>query len=61
MASNLERYKSDLDKLLSLGQKMSLDLQLRSLKQKGKLNKEQQETLNKIEGTFESEYHNYYN
>ena len=61
MASNLERYKTDLDKLISLGQRMFLDLSLRSLKQNSKLNKAQQEKLNKIEGTFESEYHNWYN
>jgi len=61
MASNLERYKSDLDKLISLGQRMSLDLGLRSVKQKSKLNKKQQEALNKIEGDFEREYHIWYN
>lgn len=61
MASNLERYNKDLDKLISLGQRMYLDLHLRSLKQNSKLNKAQQKTLDKFEGTFESEYHNWYN
>lgn len=60
MAPNLERYKSDLDKLISLGQKMFSDITLQSLQQKGELNKVRQEALNKIEGTFESEYHNWY-
>jgi len=55
MVSNLERYKTDLDTLISLGQIMYADLLLRSLKQNSKLNKVQQEKLNKIEGTFESE------
>ena len=57
MASNLERYKSDLDKLISLGQRMVLDLHLRALKQKGKLNKKQQEALNKIEGEYNRDRH----
>ncbi len=61
MASNLERYQLDLDKLISLGQRMFSDLQLRSLKQKGKINKEQQEELNKIEGAFEYKYNIWYN
>ena len=61
MSSNLERYNKDLDKLISLGQRMKVDLHLRSLKQNSKLNKAQQKTLEKFEGTFESEYHNWYN
>jgi hypothetical protein len=61
MTSNLERYKSDLDKLISLGDKMFLDLTLRSSKQKGKLNEEKRKTLKEIEGIFEIEYQKWYN
>jgi len=61
MVSNLERYKSDLDKLISLGVKMIKDLNLRYLKQKGELSEEKQKILKNIRGTFESEYHKWYN
>jgi len=61
MVSNLERYKSDLDKLISLGVKMIKDLNLRHLKQKGELSEEKQKILKNIRGTFESEYHKWYN
>ena len=59
MASNLERYKSDLDKLISLGVKMIKDLNLRYLEQKGELSEEKQKMLEVL--TFESEYHKWYN
>jgi len=61
MASNLERYKADLDKLISLGKRMYADLLLQLSKQNRKLTKTQQETLGKIKDTFNSEYHNWYN
>ena len=61
MVSNLERYKTDLDTLISLGQRMYADLLLQSSKQNRKLTKTQQETLDKIKDTFDSEYHNWYN
>jgi len=63
MTSNLERYKSDLDKLISLGDKMFLDLTLRSTEKKGKLNEEKRKILKEIEGEgiFEIEYQKWYN
>jgi hypothetical protein len=60
MTSNLERYQSDLDKLISLGDKMVLDLNFRVLEQKGKLNEQKQEIFKKIDGAFENEYQKWY-
>lgn len=60
MASNLDTYKDDLRKLVDLGDKMFLDLTLRELEKRGKLDKEQSEQRNKINGTFDKEYQRWY-
>jgi hypothetical protein len=36
MKSNLERYKTDLSRLIKLGEKMDLDLTLRDLEKTGR-------------------------
>jgi len=60
MASNLDRYKADLDELVKLGQEMELDLECRHLKEQGKLNKDLKKEAKKIKGTFEGKYQGWY-
>jgi len=60
MASNLDRYKADLDELVKLGEGMELDLEWRYLKEQGKLDKNLKEAAKKIKGTFESKYQEWY-
>lgn len=60
MASNLDRYKADLDELVKLGQKMGLDLKCRHLKEEDKLDKDLKEAAKEIKGTFEDKYQGWY-
>jgi hypothetical protein len=60
MSTNLDRYRSDLDALIELGDNMYADLQARYLEKEGKLSKEQKESAKKIRGTFEVEYQKWY-
>ncbi len=58
--SNLDKYKADLDKLVKLGEKMELDLELRYLADQGKLSDAQKENAKKIKESFESNYQRWF-
>ncbi len=60
MSTNLDRYKKDLDTLVSLGKKMQLDLAGRHLTETGKVKPERKKLLEELEGTFEREYQGWY-
>jgi len=60
MSSNLDKYKSDLEELVELGEAMNLDLRYRHLKEVGSLDKKHESTAKKIEGAFESHYQQWY-
>jgi hypothetical protein len=60
MATNLDRYKADLARLVKLGKQMLADLHLRSVAGLGRLTKEQEETAPKLNGRFEAEYQRWY-
>jgi hypothetical protein len=60
MSSNLEKWKTDLAKLIHLGDEMSLDLRLRSPGQLEKLESEYQKTADRIKGSFEKNYQRWY-
>lgn len=56
MSTNLDRFKSDLDKLVALGGEMYLDLLLRSMRKDGTFEKEHEEPEKKFKGSFEKNY-----
>lgn len=56
MSTNLDRFKDDLKKLISLGQEMNLDLTCRSMQESKRLEAKYEETANKIKGSFEKNY-----
>jgi hypothetical protein len=58
--NNLDKYKDDLDSLFKLGEKMELDLTLRSLGDQGKLSEKNQEAAKNIKGCFERDYQRWY-
>jgi len=60
MVSNLDRYKKDLSKLVTLGESMNLDLHIRDFEKNGELNKKQTESKKKVGGIFESQYQKWY-
>ncbi len=60
MASNLDRYKNDLSKLIGLGKLMNLDLTFRNVDEERKLDEKQAELKRKVDGMFESEYQRWY-
>lgn len=60
MASNLDKYRSDLQKLLQLGSKMDIDLIYRQKTSNGKLSEDESKEAKKYDGTFEKEYQNFY-
>ncbi|HEY1059255.1 MAG TPA: hypothetical protein VGE55_11055 [Limnobacter sp.] len=60
MPTNLDRYKTDLDSLAKLGEKMQLDLNGRHLVETGKAKPETKKLLEELKGTFEREYQNWY-
>lgn len=60
VASNLDKYKEDLESLESLGMVLSADLQFRYLSDKGELSKSEEKSAKKIKGWFESKYQNWY-
>lgn len=60
MATNLDRYKKDLESLIKLGEKMQLDLNGRHLLESGKVKPESKKLLEELKGTFEREYQNWY-
>ena len=60
MSTNLERYKTDLAKLIELGKEMSLDLLYRTFSDRATLNEENLEAAEKIKGSFEKNYQRWY-
>lgn len=60
MSSNLDKYRDDLKKLISLSEQMSLDLTIRSLELEGKLDKKSIKAKEKIHGCFERDYQKWY-
>ena len=60
MASNIEKYKSDMDSLVSLGEGMVMDLQFRVLREQNSLKKEQMAAAKLVEGSFEREYQRWF-
>jgi len=58
--SNLDRYKSDLENLIQLGEKMELDLTFRHLKKQGELDENHKETAKKVNGSIEKEYQRWF-
>src|SRR5436190_15467270 len=60
MPTNLDRYKSDLEKLLKLGSSMELDLTLRHFAEKRKLDKDEKKVADALSGAFERDYQKWY-
>ena len=60
MSGHLKRHKEDIEKLLKLGETMSLDMSCRALEREGKLDKESAEAKKKLDGAFEKYYQNWY-
>jgi hypothetical protein len=60
MDSNLNAFKDDLKKLVSLGQAMKLDLTFRTMQEGNKLEVKYQEAAEKIKGSFEKNYQKWY-
>ena len=60
MTTNLDRYNEDLKKLVSRGDLMSADLIIRSLEERGKLDKEHAELKKKVNRLFEKDYQSWY-
>ena len=58
--SNLDKYKKDLEALVTLGEKMEMDITFRFLKEQGELKESHKEAVKKINGAFESEYQRWY-
>ena len=58
--TNLDKYRSDLDALTKLGEKMLADLHLRHLENEGKLKKEEKEKAKELYGVFEPNYQRWY-
>lgn len=58
--SNLDKYKEDLGKLVTLGEKMELDLTFRYLAGQEKLSDKNKKVAKQIEGSFESKYQRWY-
>jgi hypothetical protein len=60
MNTNLERFRTDLTKLIELGDEMYLDLTFRSLAERKALKKEHEERAKLVKGTFEKSYQRWY-
>jgi hypothetical protein len=60
MSTNLDRYKTDLDSLVKLGERMQLDLSGRHLLETGKVKPESKKLFEELNGTFEREYQSWY-
>lgn len=57
---NIDKYKIDLESLVKLGEKMALDLDIRHLKDKGKLDKELKDIAKQVNNIFENKYQKWY-
>src|SRR5256885_1783602 len=60
MNSNLERFKTDLAKLIALGSEMLLDLNYRHELETNTLKKENQKDAQQIKGSLEKNYQRWY-
>lgn len=60
MSTNLDRYKTDLESLAKLGDRMQLDLRDRHLLESGKVKPDNKKLLEELRGTFEREYQSWY-
>lgn len=60
MPTNLDKYRSALESLVTLGNRMAADLHFRYLKKEGRLSQTQQQSAKEIAGTFEREYQPWY-
>ncbi|MHC9542787.1 MAG: hypothetical protein AB9903_25020 [Vulcanimicrobiota bacterium] len=60
MTTNLERYKTDLAKLVDCCDKMLLDLTIQGRRKTKTLDKKYHEVAKKIEGSFENNYQKWY-
>ena len=60
MSSNLDRYKTDLSKLINLGETMERDLTIRAIEKEDKLNEMLKELKKQVAGSFEKNYQNWY-
>lgn len=60
LMSNIDKYKTDLESLSKLGEKMDLDLTFRHMKDQGELDKKLQNSAKKINGCLEKEYQSWY-
>jgi len=60
MLTNLDKYKSDLNSLIELGETMELDLTFRHLDEEGRLSAEDKKTSKKFKGSFEKNYQRWY-
>ena len=60
MASNLDRYRTDLQRLAKIGAEMRQDLALMILEQRGKLTEEQARDRKKVDGAFAEHYQRWY-
>jgi len=60
MITNLDKYKSDLDSLVSLGEEMELDLYLRYSEEQEELDEEAKAAASEIKGSFERNYQRFY-
>lgn len=60
MTTNLTRYKSDLEKLIKLGESMDLDLDLRHLEKEDELDEKTKKIAKAIKDTFEHDYQKWY-
>lgn len=58
--SNLDKYKTDLESLVQLGEKMDLDLNFRHIKDQNELDDKLQDTAKKVKGSLEKEYQRWY-
>lgn len=61
MTTNIDKYKTDLDKLLTLGRAMELDLNLRHIEEEERgLTGAQKKAHKEVSGKFEKEYQKWY-
>lgn len=58
--TNLDRYRGDLEKLITLGSEMHFDLMIQEREKKGKLDKRLEEIKQKVRGSFNQKYQKWY-
>jgi hypothetical protein len=60
VSTNLDKFRSDLDKLVALGANMGLDLAFQSMQKHGRLDKQHEEDAKKLAGSFEENYQRWF-